>query len=147
MQWDASKNSGFCSADVTPWMRVNDDFINVNAEAQLSYDGKDSLSVLQFWKKALSMRKKHLETLVYGAFELVGLENEDIFAYIRSSTSEKWIIILNFNNRKLDWDIPKILKIQSWLFGNYPDNLHNKPLEGAITLQPWEGVWGKCLNH
>lgn len=143
MQWDSTANAGFCSPTVTPWMRLNDDFTNVNAEAQLKYDGGNRLSVLQFWKKALSIRKANLESLVYGGFELANLNNEDIFAYTRSSDGEKWIIALNFNERKIDWQIPSQCLVKKWLFGNYTDSLQDKPLAGSITLQPWEGVWGK----
>ena len=44
----------------TPWMRVNDDYKlwNVQAESQ------DGDSVLEFWKKALKLRKAH-EVLVW----------------------------------------------------------------------------------
>ena len=144
MQWNSSKNSGFCSPNVTPWMRVNDDYVSVNADAQMSFKGQNEFSVWQFWKKTVSMRKSHAETLIYGSFEVVNSQNEDIFAYKRSSVSEQWIVILNFNNKNIEWEIPQSIKVQEWVLGNYSDDYTSKPLKGKITIKSWEGLWGKC---
>ena len=57
LQWDHSRHSGFTSG--LPWMRVNDDYVEWNAEAQKS----DKSSVLNFWKRALEFRKAN-EVLV-----------------------------------------------------------------------------------
>jgi glycosidase len=35
MQWNASEHAGFCSPDAKPWMRVNDDYRDCNAENQV----------------------------------------------------------------------------------------------------------------
>ena len=144
MQWNSSKNSGFCSPHVTPWMRVNDDYVSVNADAQMKYDGKDNFSVWQFWKNAIATRKNHPDTLIYGSFELVNPKNEDIFAYKRSNVGKQWIIILNFNNRNIDWEIPVSINIRNWVLGNYSDEYSSTPLKGKITIKPWEGLWGIC---
>lgn len=31
-QWDGSSNAGFVSKGVKPWMKVSDNFVNVNVE-------------------------------------------------------------------------------------------------------------------
>lgn len=55
MQWDASKHAGFSDAE-SPWMRVNDDYPEWNVARQR---GRDD-SVLEFWKKMIRFRKRHL---------------------------------------------------------------------------------------
>ena len=49
MQWDAGANAGFCEPGVEPWMRVNDDYKDVNAKQQQSVDSENQLSTWQFW--------------------------------------------------------------------------------------------------
>ncbi|KAG2047168.1 glycoside hydrolase family 13 protein [Suillus hirtellus] len=51
--WNASPHAGFTTG--TPWMRVNDDYREWNAEQQIS----DETSVHAFWKRALKVRKAH----------------------------------------------------------------------------------------
>jgi len=53
LQWNASAHGGFTTG--TPWMRVNDDYPEWNAEQQIS----DETSVHAFWKRALKVRKTH----------------------------------------------------------------------------------------
>lgn len=123
---------------------MNDDYVSVNADAQIDNDGQKNPSTRQFWKKAVSMRKSHAESLIYGSFELMNPQNEDIFAYKRWSDSEKWIIILNFNNKNIEWEIPNSVEVREWVLGNYSDDYASKPLKGKITVKSWEGLWGKC---
>ena len=144
MQWDSSPNSGFCDAGVNPWMRINDDWVDVNAEKQIQNPDETNLSVWQFWKKALSLRKEYKDTLVYGKFEVINMEDEDIFAYLRFTEHEKWVVILNYNNKIVKWHLPDQIKVKKWILGNYPKNVSALPLAGALTLNPWEGLWGLC---
>jgi alpha-glucosidase len=36
MQWSDGPNAGFATGNVTPWMKVNDDYAKVNVEAQMA---------------------------------------------------------------------------------------------------------------
>jgi oligo-1,6-glucosidase len=56
-QWDVSPHAGFTTGN--PWMRANDFADPWNVSAQI----KDESSVLNFWKRALAIRKEH-EVLV-----------------------------------------------------------------------------------
>ena len=72
VQWTAEENAGFCESGITPWMRVNDDYKDVNAEQQQqSRKEGDGLSPLHFWQRGLANRKKHKEVFVYGKYELL----------------------------------------------------------------------------
>ncbi|KAF5339315.1 hypothetical protein D9611_009770 [Ephemerocybe angulata] len=53
MQWSAAPHAGFTTG--TPWMRVNEDYENWNAESQ----GHDADSVRTFWKDLLRIRKEN----------------------------------------------------------------------------------------
>ncbi|KAJ2987545.1 hypothetical protein NUW58_g4447 [Xylaria curta] len=129
MQWDASPNAGFCDAGVTPWMRVNDDYKTVNVEAQMrDKDTSADLTVLQFWQQGIQRRKEHTAVFVYGNFEELAPAHPNVFAYLRtSSTGEKWPVVLNYFGRQVEWDIPRHLKIASWInkkLGSRHDSMH-----------------------
>src|SRR6202000_3220826 len=67
-QWDSSTNAGFTTG--TPWIKVNPDYPAVNA----GDEAKDSNSILNYFKKAIQLRKANL-TLVYGKYTLLDREN------------------------------------------------------------------------
>ena len=72
MQWDGEKHAGFSSAEKT-WMRVNDDYPDWNVASQAG----DGDSVLEFWRRILRFRKKHLacvgrNSLPYFLLQLTG---------------------------------------------------------------------------
>lgn len=146
MQWNAGTNAGFTDEGVKPWMRVNDDYQEVNAENQLSKESEE-LSVWKFWQRGLANRKMHKDVFIYGDFETVGPESEEVFAYVRTGTeSGKWLIVLNFSGKEVDWPLPVGVKVEGWMAGNYTKGKPDKALEMSIALRPWEGLLGKCVG-
>ncbi|EPQ51633.1 glycoside hydrolase family 13 protein [Gloeophyllum trabeum ATCC 11539] len=134
MQWDSSAYAGFSPAP--PWMRVNDDYPDWNAEVQL----EDTSSVRSFWKQALTLRKKH-NVLVYGDFTLRHPDNSQVFAYTRSLGSATALVLLNFHHNptefKLD-DVPHLIG-GPLVLGNYPTaDLPTEATE-AVRLRGYEG--------
>ncbi|KAK3711447.1 hypothetical protein LTR37_009626 [Vermiconidia calcicola] len=83
MPWDGNKpNAGFSEArdGIRPWTRVNSDFDLCN----VAHQEKFTHSVLKFWQRMLAFRRQHAETLVFGDFEPVALDNGPVFAYHRT---------------------------------------------------------------
>lgn len=147
VQWTSeSPNAGFCDPDTKPWMRVNDDYKTVNADAQRAHKDKDSLSVLQFWKRGLEQRKKHKDALVYGDFELLDPEDghDQIFAYARRGEEEAFVTVLNFSEEDVEWELPADANVHKWVAGNYTAGAPDKATKGKIVLKPWEALLGKC---
>lgn len=147
MQWDGGTNAGFCASGVEPWMRVNDDYQNVNAEKQQSADSGEQLSTWQFWQRGLAHRKAHADCFVYGDYQVAGPECEEVFAYLRSGKkSGSWLVVLNFSGKEVEWNIPNELKVEGWMAGNYLKGKPDKAMDGCVTLRPWEGILGKCAD-
>lgn len=142
VQWSGEANAGFCKEGVTPWMRVNDDYKEVNAEVQRKQSDKDKLSVLQFWKRGLANRKEHKDVFVYGDFEILDEEDKKVFAYKRSSKDEAFVLALNFTKDEVQWKIPQAAKVKNWVAGNYTAGQPDKATSGTLTLRPFEGVLG-----
>ncbi|KAG6977797.1 Alpha-glucosidase [Fusarium oxysporum f. sp. conglutinans] len=103
MQWDASPNAGFTTADAKPWMRVNDNYKEINAASQTS----DPNSVYGCYRKVLQRRKEFLDIFVYGNFQLVDESNEKVFAYSRrAGNGETALIVCNFTTDTVAWSLP-----------------------------------------
>lgn len=142
VQWSSEANAGFCSADVKPWMRVMDDYQQVNAAAQAKLNDPNRLSVLQFWKRGLENRKTHKDALVYGDFVLLDGEHPTVFAYKRTSAEETFVVVLNFHGKHAVFELSEADRVQNWVAGNYTSGKPQKPFRGKIALRPWEGLIG-----
>jgi len=142
VQWSAAENAGFCPPGVKPWMRVNDDYKTVNAEAQRKQESKD-LSVLQFWQRGLENRKQHKDVFVYGDFHLLDEDHPCIFAYKRNSDKEAFVVVLNFSGKHVEWKIPGNAKVKSWVAGTYGPGQPELATTRTLKLRPWEGALGK----
>ena len=141
MQWDSSKNGGFCKADVKPWMRVMDDYETINAETQMD-DKSDELSTWQFWQRGLKDRKEHADVFVYGDYQEVSVDDENVFGYIRTSDAgEKWLVVLNFSAKERGWTLPS--EVDFWACSNYVKGKPEKSTKGSLSLKPWEGALAK----
>ncbi|KAI8683949.1 Glycoside hydrolase family 13 [Fusarium keratoplasticum] len=103
MQWDATPNAGFTAAEVTPWMRVNDNYRDINAASQTS----DPDSVYHCWRRVLEKRKEHVDIFVYGDFQLVDEAHEKVFAYSRKADNgDAALVVCNFAAETVSWTLP-----------------------------------------
>ncbi|KUI68240.1 Alpha-glucosidase [Cytospora mali] len=147
MHWDDSPNAGFCEAGVTPWMRVMEDHQTVNAAAQTTFESDSELSPWQWWQRALADRKEHKDVFVYGDFEDLSADHDKVYAYSRTSStdkSDKWAVVLNFSGAEQTWDLPAGSEVGSWVATTYgKGKAGDKALAGTVTLKPWEGLLGK----
>ncbi|KAI1277447.1 glycoside hydrolase family 13 protein [Xylaria sp. FL0933] len=110
-------------------------------DAEASID----LSAWQFWKQSIQRRKEHASAFVYGDFEELIPEHPNVFAYLRTSaTGEKWLVVLNYSGRQVEWYMPRDLNVDSWVCGTYGKGPVGKPRKGMVPLKPWEGVLAKC---
>ncbi|KAK0634244.1 glycoside hydrolase superfamily [Bombardia bombarda] len=87
-QWSAGQHAGFMAAgdgnegeSARPWMRVHDDYREVNVQKQAG----DPDSVLEFYKKVLKMRKLYPEVFVFGSHTLLDAENEHVWAFVKEA--------------------------------------------------------------
>lgn len=146
MQWTSeSPNAGFCETKVKPWMRIMDDYATINAETQMKADDPNELSVWQFWQRGLIARKDNKRVFVYGDYEELDPDDEDIFAYVRTADNgDQFVIVLNFSGKTREWTLPSSISIESWVAGNYTIGKPEKALGGKLQLEPWEGLLGHC---
>lgn len=127
MQWDDSQNAGFSKTN--PYMKVNGNYHEVNVKEQ----EKDEDSILNYYRKAISLRKNELKKeAVYGSFELIDEEHPDVFAYMKKK--EKTIaVISNFRDQLIDFSFP--YQILTLYLHNYPDLCF---IDHTLHLRPYE---------
>jgi glycosidase len=146
MQWDYTANGGFCPKGVKPWMRVNDDYPDVNAALQTSAGHANDRSMLvspyRFWQRSIEARKKCADLLIYGELDIIDNTHPKVFAYKRTTDSKSSITVLNFSQDEVDFTFPEGESVQRWILGSYDSLSMEKPKEGLIRLQPWEGLLG-----
>ncbi|KAJ5724324.1 alpha-glucosidase, partial [Penicillium malachiteum] len=144
MEWDNTPNAGFTTSNITPWMRVNDDYPTVNVKAQENFEGQE-LSVWQYWQLALQNRKNHNDAFVYGDYQDVDSENEKIYAYLRTGaqTKEKWLVAMNWTGDEISWNIPASIEVEQVASSSLQRRVSIE--DGAIVkLQAWKGVLMRC---
>jgi oligo-1,6-glucosidase len=98
---------------------------------------KNPDSVFHFYKKLIKLRKNN-DLIVYGHYELIHEDHEQIFAYTRTLGSEKLLVICNFSNEMPVFTLPEGLKEKGkqLLISNYQvDESENIQL---FTLSPYE---------
>jgi alpha-glucosidase len=123
MQWNATVNAGFSTAD--PWLPVHDDFPERNVEAQSA----DPSSLLNFFKQLIQVRKTE-PALQRGDFSPLVAEPKHLMAFFRTHQTDQVLVVLNFSSRELIFDLPD----GKWvtLFGE------DQPNGGFIALAPYD---------
>ena len=128
-QWDSSTNAGFTTT--VPWLKINADYKTINAAAE----EKDINSPLNYFKKLIQLRKNNKELFVYGKYSLVDKPNPTVFAYTRTATNEKVLVLLNFSKTSSSIAIPKGYSLGDEMI----NNLQPLKLNGEnILLQPYQ---------
>ena len=127
MQWDDSEQAGF--TDGESWIKVNPNYKEINAAQQL----EDPNSIFYYYQKLIRLRKEK-DIIVYGEFEPIYRDDEQIFAYIRRQKQEKLLTVCNFSDKNAEMEIPEEFKGAECLI----TNLDRTVFEGRIVLKPYE---------
>ena len=129
MQWSGEQNAGFTSGE--PWLKLNPNYTEINVSSQQ----EENDSVLNYYRKMVRIRKEHL-TLVYGDFEMLEEDHQQLFAYRRSDDDGQFLVVHNFSEQDA---LLKVDDLGSYerLIGNYEGS---KTSGNEITLRPWESL-------
>lgn len=130
MQWDDSENAGFSA--YKPWIDVNPNYREINVKAEMS----DMNSVFHYYRRMIAIRKQYA-VMVYGSYQLLLPENEDVYAYSRTLGDEKIFVLCNFSSKELSVTIPKEFAREKGevLISNY-----DRKEAGLTNLRPYEAI-------
>ena len=130
MQWDDSENAGFTKG--TPWIRVNDNYKEINAKSQVN----DPDSIFNCYRQLIQLRKDY-SVLVDGKFELLMEEDENIFAYKRTNSDQTMVIVCNFFDKTVDMPLMDECSNMKLLLCNYKAEVDDEKADESI-LRPYE---------
>lgn len=131
MQWDDSPQAGFTTGK--PWIMVNPNYPQINAEQAMA----DPNSIFHYYKILIELRKTY-PIIVYGTYELILAEHEQIAAYSRALENEVLLVVTNFRSEEPVFTLPATIKYHSkkLLISNYPVD-ENESIE-SFQLKPYE---------
>lgn len=135
MQWDGGINAGF--TDGTPWIKVNPNYKNINVKNEID----DPDSIFNYYRKLIQIRREN-PVVVYGKYDLILKEDEQIFAYTRTFEDKKLLVICNFTGDNPIFNLPDNIKYSKVkrLISNYEiedDNINRfelKPYEARVYM-------------
>ncbi len=127
VQWDNSKNAGFTSG--TPWIPVNPNYTEINAKAETA----DPDSVFHYYKKLIALRKQN-PIIVYGKYEPLLKDSEELFVYTRTLGGEKLFVACNFTDKETSLSLPEEFIGSDRLISNMENDYSRR----EIVLKPYE---------
>lgn len=129
MQWDDSENAGFTTG--TPWIRVNPNYLEINAKQQVGNPD----SVFSYYKELIRLRHEN-EVIVYGDYELLEPDNEELFIYTRTLGDEKLVVLCNFT----DHDVAIPAAVMAQIPDDAPIMISNYVGNMPAVLRPYEAT-------
>jgi oligo-1,6-glucosidase len=131
MQWDDADQAGFTEG--IPWIKVNPNYREINAAQALA----DPDSIFYYYQKLIQLRKEHA-VIVYGNYDLLLDEHEQIYAFTRTLEADRLLVILNFSEESAVFHLPESIEFAAaeLLIANYEVD-HPQKLR-QITLRPYE---------
>ncbi|SQD78253.1 glycoside hydrolase family 13 protein [Moritella yayanosii] len=130
MQWSNTDNAGFSTSQ--PWLQVNPNYPEINVDAAL----EDQNSIFYHYQKLIKLRKS-LPVIVYGTFEPVFEEHEQVFGYVRSDEQHRLFVLNNFTASNVTVAVPESLQTAQaeCIIFNYESH---QQLSNTVTLKPYE---------
>lgn len=130
MQWNGETYGGF--SKVKPWLPISAGFREeITVEAQQ----KDEDSILAFYKKLISIRKKY-PVIAKGEISFLETGTDMVLAYQRTLEEQKFVVFCNLGEQKQDVKISKEWSSYQILLENYQEQ--ELPLEEIYTMKPYE---------
>jgi len=132
VQWDDSPNGGFTESD-TPWFYVNPNYKEVNVAQQ---EG-DPDSLLNFYRKAIALRKK-LSCVRDGNYIEFKKHSKKLYVYARQDSRQRILVVCSFSPKKVRFHSPRFFPtdVAELALCNYADSDPKvlKPYECRVYL-------------
>ncbi|WP_459192142.1 glycoside hydrolase family 13 protein [Halosimplex sp. J119] len=131
MHWGDGSAAGFTDGD--PWLGLNDNYTEINAAAAVD----DPESVYHYYRRLIDLRRED-DALVYGDYELLVPDDDQVYAFTRELGDERRLVVLNWSSETATFD-PDGLTVDDAevAIANFDD-----PPAAPVgaTLRPYEAV-------
>ena len=123
MQWDNSENAGFSTGQ--PWLSTGN-HLEINVE-----NDKDG-EIYRFYKQLIAFRKSD-QLIAEGSYQAAYQDSDTIYGFIREFEDRKLLVLNNFSNQVVNFDILTEFKNSEILINNYSDYTEN-------SLHPYQAI-------
>jgi glycosidase len=131
MQWDDTESAGF--TDATPWIAVNPNHKEINAQAELADDD----SIFHHYRRLIELR--HAEPAVaHGDFRMLLADHEHVYAFVRRYGTTELLVLANFSGEPATIEVPEADRWQGaeLILANYAVDATGGMRH--LPLRPWE---------
>jgi len=106
--------------------------VEINAASQIN----DPESIFNYYKNLIKLRHEN-DIIVYGRYDVLEIDHEELFIYTRTLEDKKLLVICNFTDKELELpvEIAKMAKENKGiLVSNYTNNKTNQvaPYEAVV---------------
>jgi oligo-1,6-glucosidase len=133
VQWSGEAHAGFCPEGVDPWLAENPNYPEINVER----DEQDPDSVLNFYRKAINLRK-HLSCVRDGNYKEHFKNSRKLYVYSRQDGRQRILVVCSFSKKNVRFSAPAEFPIDTanLILCNYhePDPKILKPYECRVYL-------------
>jgi oligo-1,6-glucosidase len=119
MQWSTAHQAGFTTG--TPWLALNNNFAEVNAEQARA----DADSIFHYYRQLIALRQAW-PVLVDGNYSLLLPKHPALFAYTRKLNDVTLLVLCNFSGQ-----------FQGLPLKQLPDFFNATPLIGNLPKEEW----------
>ncbi len=134
MQWSDDEHAGFTAGE--PWFDVNENYTEINVEAARA----DETSVWHHYRRLVDLRHDE-DVLVYGEYDLLLPDDEQVYAYTRTLDDERMLVVLNWSDDPAPVDLRGVAGLDladvSVRLSNYDDTV---PVPRERRFRPYEAV-------
>ena len=131
VQWNDGEHAGFTTGE--PWFYVNQNYKEINVAQQ----EKDPDSILNFYKKAIALRKE-LKVVRHGNYRELYRYSSKLYVYAREMEGEKILVVCSFDHKNHIFPAPTGFDFEKaeLILNNYNDVEHHllKPYETRVYL-------------
>ena len=146
MQWTEDPNGGFSPAEAETWLPVNPNYRQgINVKEQ----GRNPNSLLNYYKRLLQVRK-NTPALIEGEYVPLHTAAKNYLAFLRVSSNQTVLVILNFSASRLDLDFSRTKQIKASelrvLFSSAERSAKIKSPRG-LEIGPFEAFIAEVQSH
>ncbi len=135
MQWDETDHAGFTKGE--PWISVNK---NYQSGLNVASQELNKNSVLHYFRKMVAVRKSHLG-LIYGRYDLIWEDHDEIYAYTRTLEDEGYLVILSFSTVEQEVSLGGEFSTRGkLLISNYPSAPFRIESDSELLLEPYQAL-------
>ena len=130
MQWDNTNQGGFTTGPKS-WLAVNPNYTTINAAQEL----QDPQSIYRYTQQAINLHHSS-KAFTYGDYKDLDPTNPQVFAYTRTLGADKFLVVLNYSGKPIDYALPGGITTGKLLLSNMASG--EEKSGSTLQLAPWE---------